>query len=474
MTRAMKRITIMTALCLLSALSVMAQKVGVQSSRCEVGLLYQISYQANWGDSYAVVVEVVPDQPAAKAGLKPGDIIETINGVNTQEMSEEEINRVLLDPNAGSVQLQVTNFGYRKKPITIRKHCVPAQAISEAMLARAFNMYSVEDVTTRRFTMPFNYRAPERIDFAQYRSFSFATGRRPTVLERSIYEELVRKGLKYQEKGGDLVVAVQADLAVNPNYREGAESDVEKGLKNYRFNAHTGDIQQYPFHSINAPSFTGSHLLTMVVQISDAKQQKLIWSVQARERLNSAYSVETYADNFAPLLLSNFPFLRYISNPTFVMHKNTYRSIGIYLDADDLQRLLWVEKGSPAERAGLLPGDRILTINGLPLEASVKAMTDGYHAFLKKSLLLRDEETRFPSSDGFDGNKFWRLDKYKEIAEKMQNPKYKGAFTYLFSHRPYVHEPIIEDIVVEIKRGDEVIPIAMKPVLKKEDYIELM
>ena len=51
----------MTALCLLSALSVMAQKVGVQSSRCEVGLLYQISYQANWGDSYAVVVEVVPE-----------------------------------------------------------------------------------------------------------------------------------------------------------------------------------------------------------------------------------------------------------------------------------------------------------------------------------------------------------------------------------------------------------------------------
>lgn len=464
----------MSALCLLTTLSVMAQKVGVQSSRCEVGLLYQISYQANWGDSYAVVVEVIPDQPAAKAGLKSGDIIETINGRSTQEMSEEEINQVLLDPNAGSVDLQVTNFGYRKKPVTIRKQCVPAQAVSEAMLARAFNMYSVEDVTTRRFAMPFSYRAPERIDFAQYHSFSFATGRKPTVLERSIYQELTRKGLKFQEKGGDLVVAVQADLAVNPNYREGAESNVEKGLKNYRFNAVTGDIQQYPFHSISAPNFTGSHFLVMTVQISDAKRKQMIWSVQARERLNSAYSVETYAENFAPLLLSNFPFLRYISNPTFILHKNTYRSIGIYLDSNDLQRLLWVEKGSPAEKAGLLPGDRILTINGLPLESSVKEMTNSYHSFLKKSLFFRDEESRFPSSDGFDGNKFWRLDKYKEVAETMQNPKYKGAFTYLFSHRPYVHDPIIEDIVVEIQRGGEVIPIAMKPVLKKEDYIELM
>ena len=470
----MKRIIIVTALCLVASLSLMAQKVGVQSSRCEVGLLYQISYQTNWGDSRAVVVEVIPDQPAAKAGLKAGDIIEAINGRSTQEMSEEEINRILLDPSMGSVELEVTNFGYRNKRMTIQKQCVPAQAVSEAMLARAFNMYSVEDVTTRRFTMPYGYRAPEQIDFAQYRTFSFASGRKPTILERSIYQELLEKGLKYQVKGGDLVVAIQADLTANPNYREGAESDIERGLKNYRFNAKTGDIQQYPFQSINAPSFIGSHLLTVAIQISDAKKQKMIWSVQAKERLNSPYSLETYADNFAPLLLSNFPFLRYISNPTFVLHKNSYRSIGVFFDANDLQRILWVEKGSPADRAGLMPGDRILTINGLPLESTVKAMTDGYHAFLRKSLFFRDEESRFPSSDGFDGNKFWRLDKYKEVAELMQEPKYKGAFTYLFSHRPYVHDPIIEDIVVEIQRGGEVIPIAMKPVLKKEDYIELM
>ena len=130
----MKRIIIVTALCLLASLSLMAQKVGVQSSRCEVGLLYQISYQTNWGDSRAVVVEVIPDQPAAKAGLKAGDIIETINGRSTQEMSEEEINRILLDPSMGSVELEVTNFGYRNKRMTIQKQCVPAQAVSELSL----------------------------------------------------------------------------------------------------------------------------------------------------------------------------------------------------------------------------------------------------------------------------------------------------------------------------------------------------
>ncbi|MDO5016777.1 MAG: PDZ domain-containing protein [Porphyromonas sp.] len=469
-----RRVWLATVLTALFSIAGFAQKIGVPTTRCDVGLFYQISYQANWGDSHAIVVEVIPGLPADVAGIKAGDIIETINGVSSQEMSEEEINNVLLNPNEGTVDMEVSNFGYTKKKVTIRKRCVPVNAISEAMLARSFNMYSLEDVTNRRFAMPFTYKAPEKIDFRQYGSFSFATGRKPTVLQSSVHDALVKKGLEYVQSGGDLTVSVGARLEANPEYRSGAESEAEQGMKNYRVNAQTGDIQQYPFHSLNSPAFVGTHLLSMTIEIADAKAGKLIWSVSAGERLNGEYGLESYAQNFTPLMLSNFPFVRYISNPSFVLHKNTYRSIGIYLDAEDLQRILWVEKDSPADKAGLHVGDRILTINGLPLDSSVDKMTRAYIDFIKKTLKHRDEESRFPSSDGFQTNKYWRLDRYADIALVMQDPKNKAAFSYLFSHRDYVHTTPITDIVLEIKRGEEVIPIAMKPVLKKEDYIELL
>lgn len=464
---------LLTALLGLMGLSASAQKMGEATTRCEVGFLYQISYQPNWGDSRAVVAEVFPGSPAAEAGLRVGDIIETINGLSTQEISEEELTRILLDPNHGSVELTISNFAYRSKPVTIRKKCIPIDALSEAVLARSFNMYSLEDVTDRRFTMPFSYNTPAEVDFINFKSFSFERGKRPTAEERSIQAELQRKGLVYVEKGGDLLVSVHAKLEANPSYREGAESDVEMGLKNYRLNTEKGDIQQYPFLSINAPSFTGTHKLTIEVDIFDAATNTKIWSGIAREKLNGTYSSERYMQNFAPLLMSNFPFVRYLMNPSFVMHKNTYRSIGIYLDANDLQRVLWVDKNSPAEKAGIKAGDRIVTINGIPLEKSVKVATEHYFNFVKKSFDLRDEETRFPSNDGFQNNRYWRLDKYSEISAMIQNPAYRSVFSYLFSHRSYVHSPIIEDIILEVKRGESTEPVLIKPVKVAHDYVEL-
>lgn len=464
---------LLTAMLGLIGLSTSAQKMGVATTRCEVGFLYQISYQPNWGDSRAVVAEVFPGSPADEAGLRMGDIIETVNGFSTLEISEEEMTAMLLNPNEGSVELTISNFAYQSKPVTLKKRCIPIDALSEAVLARSFNMYSLEDVTDRRFTMPFSYNTPAEVDFIKYKSFSFTNANRLTPEERTVQTELKRKGLVYKEKGGDLLVSIHSKLEANPSYREGAESDVEMGLKNYRINLAKFEVEQFPFLSINAPSFTGMHHLTIEVDIFDAANNTKIWSGTAKEKLNGSYSSERYMQYFAPLLMSNFPFVRYLNNPSFVMHKNTHRAIGIYLDANDLQRVLWVDKNSPAEKAGIQAGDRIVSINGLPLEKSVKAVTDHYFNFIEKSFDLRDETTRFPSNDGFQNNRYWRMDKYQEVSDMIQNPSYKSAFSYLFSHRSYVHNPIIQDIILEVKRGDSVEPIMVKPKMIAHDYVEL-
>lgn len=467
------RLTCMALLATLSGVLLNAQKVDLQSSRCDVGLKYQISYQPNWGDSHAVVVEVVPGAPADLAGLRTWDIIRTINGQSTREMTEEEINSTLLDPAQGTIELVVANFGYPERKLSLRKKCIPVAALSEEDLAQAFAQYSVEDVVSRRFNMPFRYQSPVKVDFLKYRTFSISIkGTLMDPVERELKQVMEQKGLRYLQKGGDLTIVVSHSLERNPEYREGTESGTEKDFHNYRVNSKSGEIQDFPFLSLNAPHFFGVYRLRMGVDIYDTATQEKIWSVVAEERLNEGFSTTNYAGAFMPLMMANFPFMNYILNPTYILHKNSHRSIGIYQDSRDLRLVLWVDKDSPADRAGIRPGDRIVTINGLPLDSSVERMTEAYHSFLKKSLEYRNDETIFPSVEGFQQNMFWKINKYLQVAELMQMPKYLGAFSYLFSHRTYVNSPIIKQIVVELERKDgRRDALLVAPDMVRKDYV---
>lgn len=457
-------------LVMISVLVASAQKVGVQNSHCEVGLLYQISYQPNWGDSHAIVVEVVPGSPAEKAGVRVGDVLKTINGQSTQKMSEEQINRALLNSSEGQVDLELANFGDAVRKVTLRKECYPVGALSEADLAQAFSMYSLEDVTARRFNMPFAYTVPEQRDFIQYKSFSFVNNTRVGEEAEQIKQTLQKKGLNYVEKGGDLLVSVRHSLEANPEYREGSSTGREENFRNYRMNTYTGEIQDFPFLSLNAPAFFGAYRLTLEVEIFDGKDNVKLWSGRATERINASYSTANYAKAFGPLLMANFPYLQYIMNPIYLIHRESYRYLGIHYDSNDLQLVVWVDKGSPADKVGVRPGDRITSINGLPLDSSVEKMSKAYKEFLNDTWDLRDESTIYPNSDGFKQNMYWDVSKYLKVAEKIQDSKYLSAFAYLFSHRTYINSPIIKDIVLEMSDGSAIL---VTPQLRNRDYITL-
>lgn len=453
----------------LSSIQALAQKIGVQNTRCNVGFVYQISYQPNWGDSHAIIVDVEPGSPAHLAGIKVGDILKSVNGKNTQQMSEEQINEEILNPLVGEVNLELTNFGQKTHKVTLRKECFPAGSLSEADLAQAFSMYSLEDVTQRRFNMPFTYSVPGKKDFTLYESFSIANIRQDAVTEQ-IKRALQSKGLQYKNKGGDLIVEVKHSVEQNRDFRPGSSTGREQNFRNYRMNSFTGEIQDFPFLSLNAPAFLGQHKLTLQVDITDAKDKALIWSGKATERMNDSYSTELYAKAFGPLLLANFPFVQYIMNPIYLIRNNTYRYLGIHYDSSDLQLVVWVDKGSPADKAGIRPGDRIVSINGIPLDPSVDKMTKAYKDFLNATWEYRDPSTIFPNADGFKQNMYWSVDKYLKVADKIKDAKYLAAFSYLFSHRTYINSPIIKEIVLEKGDGNAVL---LTPILRKGDYITL-
>lgn len=92
--------------------------------------------------------------------------------------------------------------------LTLRKECRQLRALSESLLASSFSMYSLEDVNSRRFVMPFTYSLPTKED-------SCSTGHlvlkshNSMAWSKEVAKELTKKGLRQVLTGGDLLVQVR-------------------------------------------------------------------------------------------------------------------------------------------------------------------------------------------------------------------------------------------------------------------------
>lgn len=82
------------------------------------------------------------------------------------------------------------------------------------------------------------------------------------------------------------------------------------------------------FLSINSPQIFG-RTLVIEVDILEACHGQKLWGVVARERLNAPYNTAEYAKSFMPLMLANFPKVRYVMNPPFC-YTNVATATGIH------------------------------------------------------------------------------------------------------------------------------------------------
>ena len=469
------RSLILTLAAALWSLCALAQEAPA-NFQCQVGFSYQLSYQNNWGSSSAVIVTVRPNSPASRAGLKVGDIIETIEGQKTTELQEETINSLLTRPDRSSVNLMVTNFGYKSKPVTLHKVCRPIDALSEDNLAEAFAWYSLEDVTDRRIVMPFVYTAPSRKDFFAYKTFSMypISGQytpMDDVINGTIIAALKEKGLEYKAQGGDLLVRTSYKLDNNPIYRSGHQSD--PNFKNYRFDSSAGLIKEFPFASLSSPDYEGKFILELGIDLIDAKDKITVWEIKAKDRLHESFGVDRYAKAFVPQMFMNFPFQRYIKNPVYVLHRKSYLYTGISYDAKNMKNIYFVDPESPAAAAGIRAGDIVESINGIKMNRSSEALTDAYKRFITASFDYRDPSTLFVNDMGFRRNMYWDKTKYPQINELVHRGEFLPVFSYLFSHRPYIYNPPIKELVFEIKRDGKKQALIVRPQLMKGDYLEL-
>ena len=75
---------------------------------CRLGFSYEFSNNKNWGKDKPVIMKVYPNSPAEKAGLKQNDIIERINGARIEEISPDDVDSLISDPEVREVRLTST------------------------------------------------------------------------------------------------------------------------------------------------------------------------------------------------------------------------------------------------------------------------------------------------------------------------------------------------------------------------------
>lgn len=455
-----------------------AQKKG--AANCYIGFEYQLSYNENWGANRPVILSVEPLSPADRAGLNVGDIIDSINGEPTANMDETALIAKLTDPNNDETRLSVSNFAYHHSNRILPRYCLDYNMIDERQLTRAFSLYSMEDASERVIVYPFDTGKEGQTSFEAYQSFAFvnakstASDETDEAIKAALKQSLERKGLRYDAGDADVVVDFYYRLANNPFYKpELAKRTPTRNC--LRIAPESGILTPLPFLEVGADKQLAPYVLTFGIRFFDARNSgRMLWSCEAVEHFLHEYTIADYAHNAVPVMLMQFPFVRYELNPSIRAVSRRYNYTGIVYNADDISLVALVVPGSPADKAGIKAGDRISAINGKLLDTK-EALNKAYHSFIKETLRYRDESTLFTERSGLKNCRFWGADYYKKLAKQFAKPKYKTAFAYLFNFRPYINgESPRPFITFDIVSSDGVIrQIDVTPELKVASYYSL-
>ncbi len=445
---------------------------GQDAYYCNIGIEYQISYSNNWGANKPIILTVLPNSSASNAGIKVGDIVEKINDINTQNITEDKFVDLLkkLGKELPSLSLEVSNFNYKNKKITLYPFCKSRSILNEEDLAKAFSQYSLEDECERILFYPFTTKTEAKFSFDKIKYFAFSQQNSPSneidkALTTSISDALKRKGLQYNPNQANIIIDTYYTLLKNPYYDKKEETDKHKH-SDIRYNPETKTIETLPLLPIGANKKVAKYILSMGIRFFEAqKESDPIWTCEAVEYLTEDFSLEKYATITTPIMLMQFPFIRYKKNLRlrFASHRHNY--LGISLSIDDLGVIASVQKQSPAFLSGLKKGDRIIAINEKPMYSKIE-LSKSYQHFIHKTILKRDDLTRFTSKDGLKNCRYWKKNKYKSISKTINKNKFKTIFSYLFAFRPYIarknNSPEISIDIIDnngITRRHNILPI---------------
>ena len=469
---------------ILSILLLFVFMVGYAQNRnasiCRLGFTYDISQSRNWGKDKPVITGIIPYSSAELAGVKQGDVIEAIDGVVTTEVSPLEIAELFNPAGKNEVILTISNLSVPTKQVMVKKDCKKINSIMEDQLASAFSMYSLETTGERTFTCPFKtIVTPDSVNFNKFKTFAFAAidennRKLETTINECIEKELTKKGMVLNIAQPDILIQTFYFFDKNPNFK-GTNVIMVNKEPIYRYNFTQSKMESFPFLSNSTAEAEAEYLLQFGFRMIDQAfvPGRIIWECEANELLEDSYRLEEYARIHAPLMLMQYPYVKYGRNVQYKVSQKTYNYTGISYDIDRLELITDVDRNSPAYASGLRPRDVIEKINGNKMNYSAEEFTAGYKNFISNTMKYRDPKTKFMDANGFKRCMFWDTFKYSQVADALQSPGNVGAFSYLYYYAPYVNPTGNNACTFDIKRGKNKMEIIVRPTIRREITVEI-
>lgn len=442
---------------------------------CRPGFTFEISKNTNWGLGLPVVTEVFPYSSAELAGLKMHDVIYEIDGVETTELSLDDINQLLNPADKQDIVLLISNLNKSEQTILLSKECKRKNAITEDQLATAFSMLSLETVSKRKFICPFKTTTtPNPVGFGQFRTFGFApiddsNRELENSINESIKRSLTEKGLVYDSYGPDILISTYYFFDKNPNFKGTNKVVIEKE-QNFRYDFTRSEMVKVPFITGSSAESEAEFLLQFGFKMVDNVYLpgRILWECEANELMEGSYSISDYARIHIPLMCMQYPYVKYSRNVQYNIDKRIYNYTGLSFDINRLEMVAAVDPNSPAAVAGMRANDIIERIEGQSLNLTAEEATAAYKAFITSTMKFRDPKTRFTDANGFTRAMFWDPFKYTQVAESIRKAKDVVPFSYLFYFAPYVNKSGTNACTFSIRRGKTKSEIVIRPAIRTE------
>jgi carboxyl-terminal processing protease len=114
------------------------------------GTFYGLGILVTKRNDQVTVITPLEGTPAARLGIRAGDVISEVEGVNTDDLSLDEVVKRLKGPKGTTVHIKIKRIGMKEPiPLTITRAAIPTNSISNVlMLGQGTGYVRIKDFTS--------------------------------------------------------------------------------------------------------------------------------------------------------------------------------------------------------------------------------------------------------------------------------------------------------------------------------------